>query len=81
MKIPIDFPIWWLTFWAGYILGNIALRMSQSLGDFYTYEELNNITYVTIGSDVMLIISSLFFLRIAKIISDNQNHKNFKSEY
>lgn len=77
-KIPIDFPIWWISFWLGYILGNISFSMSQSLGDLYTYEEVNKITYITISSDFMLIISSVFFLRIVKIISNNQKNENFQ---
>lgn len=77
-KVPYDFPIWWATFLIGGGLSNASLRMWLSLGETYTYEQLNQIFYIDITADIVLIINAFFLLRIVKTIFNNQKDKNFQ---
>ena len=77
-KIPYDFPIWWLTYLVGNALSTHSLRLSLRLGEEYTYQQLNQISYFDIGADTLLIINAFFLLRIVNTIFNNQKDKNFK---
>ena len=77
-KVPYDFPIWWATFLIASWLGNISFRMYLELGETYTYEQLNQISYIDIVTDVLFIVNAIFLLRIVNIIYHNQKDKNFK---
>tara|TARA_B100001057_G_scaffold240019_1_gene240383 strand:+ start:301 stop:861 length:561 start_codon:yes stop_codon:yes gene_type:complete len=77
-KVPYDFPIWWATFLIGNILSNASLRMDLALGETYTYQKLNQISYIDIVTDVVLIVNAVFLLRIVNIIYHNQKDKSFQ---
>ena len=76
-KVPYDFPIWWATLLISSWLGNVSLRMYLELGETYTYEQLNQISYIDIVTDVLFIVNAIFLLRIVNIIYHNQKDKNF----
>ena len=76
--ISYDLPIWWATFLIGNGLSNVSFRMFMDLGETYTYEALNQISYIDIGADVLLIINAVFLLRIVNTIYSNHKDKNFK---
>ena len=76
-KIPYDFPIWWLTFLLGNALSNHSLRLSLRLGEENTYQQLNQISYIDISSDILLIINAFFLLRIVDTIFNNHKDVNF----
>ena len=77
-RVPYDFPIWWATFLIGNTLSNISFRIYLDLGETYTYEQLNQISYIDIVADILLIVNGIFLLRIINIIYLNQKDKNFK---
>ena len=77
-KVPYDFPIWWATFLIGNGLSNASFRMDLALGETYTYQELNQISYIDIVADVVLIVNAIFLLRIVNIIYHNQKDKSFQ---
>ncbi len=77
-KVPYDFPIWWATFLISSWLSNISLRMYLELGETYTYEQLNQISYIDIVADLLIIVNAIFLLRIVNVIYHNQKDKNFK---
>lgn len=77
-KVPYDLPIWWATFVIGNFLSNASLRMEQALGETYAYQKLNEISYIDIVIDVVLIVNAIFLLRIVNIIYHNQKDKNFQ---
>ncbi|MDC3150303.1 DUF4328 domain-containing protein [SAR86 cluster bacterium] len=77
-KVPYDFPIWWATFLIGNVLSNASFRMELALGETYTYQKLNQISYIDIFSDVLLIVNAIFLLRIINIIYLNQKDKSFQ---
>lgn len=79
-KVPYDFPIWWATFLIGNVLSNTAfnLELRLELGETYTYEQLNQISYIDIVTDILLIINAIFLLRIVNTIYNNQKDKSFQ---
>ena len=77
-RVPYDFPIWWATFLIGNGLSNVSLRMYLKLGEIYTHEQLNQISYIDIVADILLIINAIFLLRIVNIIYNNQKDKSFQ---
>ena len=77
IRIPYDFPIWWATFLIGGGLENASLRLFMELGETYTYEQLNQISYIDIAADILLIINAIFLLKIINIIYRNQKDKSF----
>ena len=77
-RVPYDFPIWWATFLIGNGLSNVSLRMYLKLGETYTHEQLNQISYIDIVADILLIINAIFLLRIVNIIYNNQKDKSFQ---
>jgi hypothetical protein len=77
-RVPYDFPIWWATFLIGNGLSTTSYRMNSELGETYTYEQLNQISYIDIVTDVLLIINAIFLLRIINIIYHNQKDKSFQ---
>jgi len=78
IKIPYDFPIWWATFLIGNGLSNASFRMWLELGETYTYEQLNQISYVDIVADILLIINAIFLLKILDTIYNNHKDKSFQ---
>ena len=52
--------------------------MDLALGETYTYEQLNQISYIDIAADVLLIVNAIFLLRIINIIYHNQKDKSFQ---
>lgn len=78
IRVPYDFPIWWSTFIIGNFSSSIVLRMYLDLGETYTYEDLNQISYGEIVSDVFLIVNAVFFLKILNVIYLNQKDKSFQ---
>jgi len=77
-KVPYDFPIWWATFLIGNSLSNVSFRMWSELGEAYTYKQLNQISYIDIVTDILLIINAIFLLRIVNTIYSNQKDKSFQ---
>ena len=77
IRIPYDFPIWWATFLIGGGLENASLSLFMELGETYTYEQLNQISYIDIAADILLIINAIFLLKIINIIYRNQKDKSF----
>ena len=77
-RVPYDFPIWWATFLIGNGLSTTSYRMNSELGETYTYEQLNQISYIEIVADVLLIVNAIFLLRIINIIYLNQKDKSFQ---
>jgi len=78
IRVPYDFPIWWATFLIGNVLSNVSFRMEVAIGETYTYQALNQISYIDIGTDVVLIVNAIFLLRIVNIIYQNQKDKSFQ---
>ena len=78
IKVPYYFPIWWSTWIIGNIIYNASLRIESSLGDNYTYEQLNLLSYVDIAADILFIANSFALLKIIEILYNNQKDKNFK---
>ena len=78
IKAPYYFPIWWGTWIIGNIIYNASLRIGSSLGDNYTYEQLNLLSYVDIAADILFIANSFALLKIVEILYNNQKDKNFK---
>jgi len=78
IKAPYYFPIWWGTWIIGNIIYNASLRIESSLGDNYTYEQLNLLSYVDIAADILFIANSFALLKIIEILYNNQKDKNFK---
>ena len=77
-RVPYDFPIWWATYLIGNVISYFSIRMYWALGETYTYEQLNQLSYIDIVADVLLIVNAIFLLRIINIIYHNQKDKNFK---
>ena len=77
-EVPYDFPFRWATFLIGNGLANISFRMDLALGETYSYEQLNQISYIDIVTDVLLIINAIFLFRIINIIYHNQKDKSFQ---
>ncbi|MDC0073205.1 DUF4328 domain-containing protein [Gammaproteobacteria bacterium] len=77
-RVPSDFPIWWATFLLGNVFSNASIRMYMALGETYTYEQLNQISYIDIVVDVLFIVNAIFLLRIINIIYHNQKDKSFQ---
>lgn len=77
-KVPYDFPIWWATFIIGNGLSNASFRMHSALEETFIYQDLNQISYIDIVTDVILIVNAIFLLRIVDIIYHNQKDKNFQ---
>ena len=78
IEAPYYFPIWWATFLIGNVLNNSSLRISLQMGETYTYEQLNQISYIDIAADILLIINAAFLLKIVNIIFKNQKDKIFQ---
>jgi len=78
IKVPYYFPIWWSTWIIGNIFYNAYTRIESSMGDDYTYEQLNLLSYIDIGGDILFIANSFALLKIIEIIYNNQKDKNFK---
>jgi hypothetical protein len=78
IKVPQDFPVWWATFLIGNGLSNRSLRMQLELEETYTFEKLNQISYVDMASDFVLIINALALLNILNTIYKNHQDKIFK---
>lgn len=79
IKVPYYFPIWWSTWIIGNFFSSAAdLYIESSMGDDYTYEQLNLSSYIYIGADILSIANSFALLKIIKIIHNNQKDKNFK---
>ena len=77
VEVPHDLPAWWTTWIIGNLFSNVSFRLSSNMGESYTYEQLNQLSYVDICSDVFFIINSFALLRIIAIVSNNQKDKNF----
>lgn len=77
-RVPYDFPIWWATHLIGNVVSNVSLRMYLALDETFTYEQLNQISYIDIVADVLLIVNAIFLLRIINIIYHNQKDKSFQ---
>jgi len=77
-RVPYDFPIWWATFLIGNVFSNVSLRAFLELGETYTYEQLNTLSYIDIVVDILLIINAIFLSRIVNIIYHNQKDKSFQ---
>ena len=67
------------------MLGNAiaqgSLRMGMQLGENYSYDELNLISYLDISSDVLQIVCAFALLRIISVISNNHQNINFKTSH
>ena len=77
-RVPYDFPIWWSTFLIGNGLSNVTSRMVSALGENYSYEQANQISYIDIVTDIVLIFNAICLLRIINIIYHNQKDKSFQ---
>lgn len=74
--VPFHFPVWW-TFWiTTSVLGNVYSRMYDALGDSYTFTDLNEISYLGIGSNVSAIVSAYFLLIIVNVVAKNQGENS-----
>ena len=78
INTPYYFPVWWATFLIGNIVSQISGTIVGSLGESYSYKKLNQISYIDITADILLIINAFFLLKIVKIIFDNQKDKKFE---
>tara|TARA_R110002126_G_scaffold29607_1_gene97681 strand:- start:588 stop:1184 length:597 start_codon:yes stop_codon:yes gene_type:complete len=78
IKIPYDFSVWWATFLASNGFSSWSANMWGSLEEPYAYEKVNQIAYIDITADVLLIINAFFLLRIVGTIFNNQKGKNFQ---
>jgi hypothetical protein len=73
--VPYCFPAWW-TFWiVTNLLSNASLRMEMRLGDDYTFEALNVISYVDIAADATGILCAYFLLKIVNVVVKNQQQE------
>ena len=72
------FSVWWATFLASNGFSSWSANMWGSLEEPYAYEKVNQIAYIDITADVLLIINAFFLLRIVGTIFNNQKGKNFQ---
>lgn len=77
--VPYHFPIWWIFWIATNVLSNSSSRMGDALGDSYTFTDLNEVSYVVIGSNVSAIVSAYFLLMIVNVVAKNQSENRSKA--
>ena len=73
--IPHYFPVWWATWIVTNVVSNIQSKMDSSLGDSYTFQQLNDVSYVAIVSNATGIVSAYFLLKIVVAVAKNQNEQ------
>ena len=78
IKVPYYFPAWWTTWIIGNGFYNISLRLGESIGESYTYEQLNELSYIDLCADFLFIVNAFALLKIVEIVYNNQKDKNYK---
>ena len=75
ISVPYYFPVWWATWIMTNVLARVYSGMESALGDSYTFQQLNEVSYFDIASDATGVVSAYFLLKIVIAVAKNQSER------